>query len=93
MAPLAFIFYHLINFFVFALMIWIVMGWLYAFGVLNTGNRVIYQIYDMLGRILEPVLSPVRRFLPAMGGVDISPIIVVILLWTVQRYVLIPLIV
>lgn len=91
MAPIAFILYHLIGFFLLVMWIWIIMGWLYMFGVLNTSNRVIYQIYDMMGRIVDPVLAPIRRFLPSMNGVDISPIILVILMWTVQRYVLIPL--
>jgi YggT family protein len=92
MAPIAFILFHLSNFLLTIMLIWIVMGWLYSFGVLNTANRVIYQIYDMLGRLVEPVLNPIRRFLPAMNGVDISPIILVILIWTLQRYVLLPLI-
>lgn len=91
MAPIAFMLYHLIGFFLLVMFIWIIMGWLYVFGILNSGNRVLYQIYQTLGNLVEPALSPLRRLLPSTGGVDISPVLLVIIMWTVQRYVLIPL--
>ena len=56
----------------------VIMSWLIAFNVLDTRNRVVYQIADMLYRLTEPVYQPIRNMLPAMGGIDLSPLIVLI---------------
>jgi len=71
---------------VITLYIWIlifsaVLSWLVAFNVLNTRNRVVYTLGDFLYRITEPALRPVRRFLPSLGGIDISPVVLMLLLW------------
>lgn len=64
-----------------------VFSWLYAFNVINARN----QFVDMIGRFLynvtEPVLKPIRRFMPNLGGVDISPIVVFILIFLIQRLI------
>ena len=62
---------------------WIVIAsaiasWLVAFGVVNTRNQVIRWIVDFLYRITEPALRPIRRVLPNLGGVDISPVILLL---------------
>ena len=62
---------------------WIVIAgaiasWLVAFGVVNTRNQVIRWIIDFLYRITEPALRPIRRVLPNLGGVDISPVILLL---------------
>ena len=54
------------------------MSWLISFKVVNTSNRVVYIIADFLYRLTEPVLAPIRRFLPNLGGLDISPIILLL---------------
>ncbi len=64
-----------------------VMSWLVAFGVINTHNRFVAQVGEMLYRLTEPALRPIRNFLPNLGGVDISPIILLLLLWFVQRLI------
>ena len=51
------------------------MSWLVAFGVINVRNQVIRVIVDLLYRVTEPVLRPIRRFLPNLGGIDISPVV------------------
>jgi len=61
-----------------------VLSWLIAFDVMNTRNHVVYRINDFLNRVTEPVLRPIRRILPNLGGVDVSPIIAILLLWFVQ---------
>jgi YggT family protein len=76
---------HLIDN-VITLYIWIlifaaVLSWLVAFNVVNTRNRLVYVMGDFLYRITEPALRPIRRFIPSMGGIDISPIILMLLLW------------
>jgi YggT family protein len=55
-----------------------IMSWLVAFGVVNVRNRFISVVVDMLYRLTEPVLRPIRRILPNLGGVDISPVILLL---------------
>jgi YggT family protein len=55
-----------------------IMSWLITFGVVNTYNRVVYVINDFLYRVTEPALRPLRRFVPNLGGVDITPVILLI---------------
>ena len=62
-----------------------ILSWLVAFNVVNTSNPVIYRIGDFLHRITEPVLGPIRRMLPNLGGIDISPIIVILLIQFIIR--------
>lgn len=52
-----------------------------SFGVLDTRNRLVWSIGDFLYRITEPLLRPIRRFVPAFGNIDISPIILLVLIW------------
>jgi len=61
-----------------------VLSWLIAFDVLNKRSRAVYMIADFLNRVTEPVLRPIRRILPSLGGVDVSPIIALLLVWFVQ---------
>ena len=55
-----------------------IMSWLVAFGVVNTRNQVIRFVVDFLYRVTEPVLRPIRRILPNLGGIDISPVILLL---------------
>lgn len=55
-----------------------IMSWLVAFGVVNVRNQFIRVIVDLLFRVTEPVLRPIRRILPNLGGVDISPVILLL---------------
>ena len=57
------------------------MSWLIAFGVVNTYNRVVYVINDFLYRMTEPALRPFRRFIPNLGGIDISPVVLILVLY------------
>ncbi len=61
-----------------------VMSWLIAFNVINTYSRPVALVGDFLYRATEPVLRPIRQFLPNLGGLDISPIIVLLIIWFVQ---------
>ncbi|MEQ8345628.1 MAG: YggT family protein [Sneathiellaceae bacterium] len=62
-----------------------ILSWLVAFNVINTSNRVIYMIGDFLYRITEPVLRPIRSVLPNLGGLDISPVVLILLLYFLQN--------
>jgi YggT family protein len=61
------------------------MSWLIAFNVVNFRNDLVRTIWDTLNRLTEPVLRPIRERLPNMGGVDISPIVVILLIWLISR--------
>jgi YggT family protein len=72
---------NLISLYIWVLIISAVMSWLIAFKVFNTSNRFVYTVADFLYRVTEPALRPLRRILPNLGGIDISPIILILLLW------------
>ncbi|MFT6083189.1 MAG: YggT family protein [Alphaproteobacteria bacterium] len=65
------------------LIFWIVIGhvilsWLISFNIVNMNNQFVYQLYTNLDRLLEPMLKPIRSILPSMGGLDLSPILLLI---------------
>ncbi|MCB1371085.1 MAG: YggT family protein [Rhodovulum sp.] len=62
----------------------VIMSWLINFNVLNRNQPLVWQIWVGLNRILEPVYGPIRRFLPDMGGLDLSPIIVIVALYAIR---------
>ena len=64
-----------------------IMSWLVAFGVVNVRNQFIRVIVDLLYRVTEPVLRPIRRFLPNLGGIDISPVIALLLIIVIQHFI------
>lgn len=57
-----------------------IFSWLFAFDVINRRNRVVAQLADVLDRITTPILAPFRRIIPPLGGIDISPIVVLLLI-------------
>jgi len=71
----------LISIFIWLLIAQAVLSWLVAFGIVNRHNRVVATIGDFLWRVTEPLLRPIRRVLPDLGGIDISPVILILLLW------------
>jgi YggT family protein len=62
-----------------------ILSWLVAFNVINTRNRFVYMLGDFLYRITEPALRPIRRVLPNLGGIDISPVVLILLLVFLQN--------
>ena len=70
---------------IFSIYIWILiinalLSWLIAFNVLNTSNRFVYSVLDVSYKMTDPLLRPIRNFLPNLGGIDISPVILILLL-------------
>ena len=63
-----------------------IFSWLYAFNVVNSRNQFVNMIGTFLYRVTEPVLAPIRRILPDLGGVDISPIVVLLILFFLQQF-------
>jgi YggT family protein len=62
----------------------VVISWLIAFNVLNTYNRFVYSILELTYRLTDPFLNRIRRFLPNLGSLDISPIILLLLIWFIE---------
>ena len=64
------------NLYIYTLLAYIVIGWLIAFKIVNSGQPAVRMINTVLARLHEPILMQIRRFLPDLGGIDISPIVV-----------------
>jgi|TARA_B100000965_G_scaffold80297_1_gene63972 YggT family protein len=62
----------------------VIVSWLIAFNVLNTQNRFVYALLELTYKLTEPFLSRIRRFLPNLGALDISPIILLLLIWFIE---------
>ena len=65
-----------------------VLSWLVAFHVVNTRNQVVAMIGDMLYRLTEPLLRPIRSMLPHLGGIDISPVILILLILLLENVII-----
>lgn len=75
------------------LYVWIIIAsaifsWLIAFNIVNTRNQFVSMIGEALWRLTEPALRPIRQFLPNFGGIDISPIILLLLIFLIQRIII-----
>ena len=62
----------------------VLISWLIAFNILNTQNRFVYSILELSYRLTDPILNKIRRFLPNLGSLDISPIILLLLIWFIE---------
>lgn len=56
----------------------VIMSWLITFNIINMHNQFVFQLYTMLEKLLEPMLGPIRRILPNLGGLDLSPIVLLL---------------
>jgi YggT family protein len=65
----------------------IVMSWLISFNVINTRNQFVAGLWRVLNQITEPILRPIRRVIPPMGGLDLSPIVVFVILFFLQSFI------
>jgi YggT family protein len=78
----------LLNLFVIALIVSAILSWLLAFDVVNYRNRFVAGLANALDRITGPVLAPLRRIIPSLGGIDITPIIIIIVIRGIQTILL-----
>jgi len=77
----------LVNLYTIVIIVAVVVSWLVAFGVLNSYNQFARMLIRILGALTEPVFRRVRRIIPPLGGLDLSPMIIILLLWVFQRLV------
>jgi YggT family protein len=67
------------------IIIWIIIGLLFAFNVVSPTNQFAYAVYDALGRLFEPVMRPIRRLMPDTGQIDFAPMVFLLILYAVSR--------
>ena len=87
MNPFLWLIDTIITLFIWLLIASAVLSWLIAFNVVNMRNQFVASIADFLYRVTEPALWPIRSVLPNMGGIDISPVILIIGLLFLQRII------
>ncbi len=84
---LLWLFDTLVGLIIFTLIVNAVLSWLIAFEVINRRNRVVSTVFDLTQRLTDPLLAPIRRVIPLVGGVDLSPIVLVLGLGFIQTLV------
>jgi YggT family protein len=87
MHPILWLILTILDIYFWILIAMVVMSWLVAFNIINNHNNFVRQVNYALFRLTEPVLAPIRRFLPDLGGLDISPIIAIIALQFIRYLV------
>ena len=78
------IIFLILDFVWYILLAQVIMSWLLNFGVLNSNQPVVMQIWNSLNRILEPLYRPIRSFLPNFGGVDLAPLILILIIAVIK---------
>ena len=78
-----------ISTYIWIIIIQILLNWLVTINLVNTSNRVVYLIGDAMFRLTEPVMKPIRKFIPAIGGFDFAPIVVVLLLFLIRNLIIV----
>tara|TARA_X000001036_G_C19936363_1_gene503895 strand:+ start:211 stop:501 length:291 start_codon:yes stop_codon:yes gene_type:complete len=87
MKSILILFDNLISLYIWILIINAVVSWLVAFNVLNTGNRFVYSMLDVSYKLTNPPLNFIRRFLPNLGSIDISPVVLILALMFLRNLV------
>jgi YggT family protein len=88
MYALFYVIYYALNFYLYLVVAWVVLSWLIAFNVVNTRNQFVAMVADFLYRITEPVLGPIRKVIPHLGPIDISPIVLFFIIIFLQQVIL-----
>jgi YggT family protein len=88
MVPLIGFIVLVIDLYIWVVIIGAILSWLIAFNVVNTSNRFVYTVADVLYRVTEPALRPIRNVIPNLGGIDISPVILILFLLFIRDVVL-----
>ena len=88
MVPLIGFFVLVIDLYIWVVIASAILSWLIAFNVVNTSNRFVYSVAETLYRLTEPALRPIRSIIPNLGGIDISPVILILFLLFLRDVVL-----
>ena len=76
-----------VSIYIWILIINAILSWLIAFNILNTSNRLVYSLLDVSYKMTDPLLRPIRNFLPNLGGIDISPVVLILILMFLRNLV------
>jgi YggT family protein len=79
---------YLLTLYIYVLIAMAVLSWLIAFNVVNMRNQFVHVLGELLYRITEPLLRPIRNMLPNLGGIDISPVILILIIIFIQSVIL-----
>lgn len=77
--------YEILGIYLFVILATVIMSWLVAFNVVNMRNRFVAIVADILQRLTEPVLKPLRRLIPSVGGLDLTPMILWLGVWFLRN--------
>lgn len=86
--PVLEILYHVLRLYIWVIVAGVIMSWLVVLNVVNPYNSVVRAINEVIARLTEPLLRPIRRILPDMGPVDLSPLVLILLVWLSQRMII-----
>ena len=81
------LFDNIISLYIWILIINAIISWLVAFNILNTGNRFVYSVLEVSYKLTSPALNFIRRYLPNLGSIDISPVILILGLMFLRNFV------
>jgi YggT family protein len=82
------VFLIVLQLYIYLLIAQAVLSWLIAFNVVNVRNQFVAMVWDFLYRITEPLLRPIRNIMPNLGGIDISPVILILLIILIERIII-----
>lgn len=85
--PLFRVLLAVVDLYMMVVFVTVIMSWLITFNVVNLSNRVVYIIWDICRRLTEPVLARIRQYLPDLGGIDLSPIVLLLGLWFLEMVI------
>ena len=86
--PFLWLILQVIDLYMWLVIIGVVLSWLAAFNVVNLSNRFGYLVGEFINRLTEPALRPIRQVLPNLGNIDISPVVLILLLLFLQRFII-----
>ena len=84
MIAIYFLALQIIKLYTYVVIAYVLISWLVAFNIINTSNRLVYSVLQFTYKLTEPALAQIRRFLPNLGAFDISPIILLLLIWFLE---------
>ena len=87
MKPVLEVIVILLDMYMYVIIAAVILSWLIAFNVINTRNQIVAMITDFLYRITEPVFRPIRNFLPNLGGIDFSPLVALLIIYLLKRWI------
>ncbi len=77
----------ILQLYIYVIFAMVILSWLITFNVINLNNRFVYMLWDVVNKLTDPLLRPIRRFLPSFGGLDISPVILLLAIFFLRNFI------